>query len=86
MAHIDTLKAYEELITAGVSEQQAKSQVKTLDSSLRDVTGGLATRKDLQILESNLKYFFIYNLVGAVVGMIYAPIIVAGLLRWFGKI
>lgn len=93
MAHIDTFKYFQNLRDSGVPENQAAAQVQ----ALIDTMNGLATKEELkfeidllkkdlkqeiQIEIQNLKYFFIKSIVV----LIYAPLIVAAALRWFGKI
>lgn len=51
---LDTLKSYEELLAAGVSEAQAKAQVYILNDSLKDTV----SNKDLQILEKHIEAKF----------------------------
>jgi len=51
MAHIDTLKAFKDLIAAKVPKEQAEAQVQTLDASL----DGLATKEDLKDEIHNLE-------------------------------
>jgi hypothetical protein len=50
MAHIDTLKYYDELIAEKVPEKQARIQVRMLDSCL----DGLATKDDLLATKDDL--------------------------------
>lgn len=77
MSHIDTLQAYEELISAGIPEKEAKAQVHLINSSVEASVTDLATKKDLEVLEKDLKYI----LISSFVGFIYAPLLV-GLLIW----
>ncbi len=50
MEHVNTLKAYKDLMAAGVSETQAEAQVNLLNNSLDH----LATKDDLKNLEKDL--------------------------------
>ena len=81
MAHIDTLQAFEDLVASGISEQQAKAQVKTLNNAL----DGLATKEDLnvglQTLEKDLKVFFGYAIGGSLLTAFLLPTI-AGVVVW----
>ena len=77
MAHIDTLKAFRELVASGMPEKQAEAQVSVLDSSLRDATEDLATKKDLEILEKDLKVFFGYTVGGSFLALFLAPLLIA---------
>ncbi len=53
MNHIDTLKTYDDLVNSGVPTSQARAHVHALDSSFDSVV----TRKDLSIMEQDLKIF-----------------------------
>lgn len=61
MEHVNTLRAYKDLLASGVSETQAEAQVNLLNSSL-DSMGNLlnssldrmATKDDLRNLEKHL--------------------------------
>ena len=50
MANIDTLQAFENLISAGISEREAKAQVHLLNNALN----GVATKEDLNNLEKRI--------------------------------
>jgi hypothetical protein len=50
MAHIDTLKYYEDLIKSGQNETEAKAHVYTLNNALSD----LVTKEDLNSLEKRI--------------------------------
>lgn len=51
MAHIDTLQYFENLVSSGVPEEQAKAQVHALNASFDNV----ATKDDLFNLEYRLE-------------------------------
>ena len=89
------------LIESGVPPKQALEQALALDSALEhvatkeDLSGiekeldGIhkelalkATKEDLKIAIKDLKFFVVYTMLG----FIYAPVIVAIFLKWFGKI
>ena len=69
MAHIDTLKAFDELVTSGVPEKEARAQISVLEKSF----DGVVTTKDLQVMESNLKYFFTWEIVTVTIVIVTLP-------------
>ncbi len=77
MANIDTLQAFEDLVSAGTSEKEAKAQVHLLNNSLDGSVTKEDLRAGLEMLEKDLKYFFINSFIG----FIYAPLLV-GLVIW----
>lgn len=80
MSHINTLRIYEDLITSGIPEKQAKAQVHAIENFITD----LATKDDLssvmKMLEKDLKIFFGYLVGGTIIIAILIPII----LKLFG--
>lgn len=88
MKHFDTLAKYEECLASGMSEQQARVQVKTwmevYDFSRED----LATKNDLKVLEADInsrfkalesdidsKFRGVYVIGGAIFTVVCLPII-----------
>jgi hypothetical protein len=71
MSHIDTLQAYEDLVRSGIGEPQAKAQVHALNAAF----DGVATKADLQMLEKDLKIFFVYLVGGTLLVGLLIPII-----------
>ena len=69
MEHINTLKAYKEYKKAGYTEDQAVAAVEVLNTAF----DGVATSKDLQILESNLKIFFTFEILAVAIFVITLP-------------
>lgn len=73
MAHIDTLKAFEQLLNGGCTEQQAKAQI----YMTQDVVTDMVTKDDLtvalQLLEQHLKIYFSYMLGGTVLVTVLLP-------------
>lgn len=84
MSHIDTLKAYDELILSGTPDKQAREQIGFFTSSIE----GLATKEDLKtainMLEKDIK-LFIASLVGiTVILSIILPIATTFISKKFG--
>jgi hypothetical protein len=73
MENISTLEAFDNLVSAGVPEAQARAQVLTLNKSLDH----LATKQDLaheiKSSEYNLKVFLTGEIVAAVIIFISLP-------------
>lgn len=79
MEHVNTLRAYKDLMAAGVSETQAEAQVNLLNSSLDH----LATKDDLKNLEKHLSKEIAnlrWLIIGA--GTIFALPILKGILKF----
>jgi hypothetical protein len=90
MANIDTLQMYKEYLEGGYTEAQAMTAVKSLGVYHSD----LATKEDLlltkneftnglQMLEKDLKIFFVYSLGSTLLVGFILPIIVAIVLKYF---
>ena len=92
---IDTAKAYRIFIATGMSGEEAHIEAVAVSQAVENLVtkddlktevAKLATKDELkaeiQNLEKSLKYYFLKTFIV----LIYAPLIVAGILRWFGKI
>jgi hypothetical protein len=55
MEHVDTLKAYKELMAAGIPDKQAEAQVYFLDNAFEKAVFNLSTKEDLKELRGELK-------------------------------
>lgn len=77
MEHVNTLKAYKDLISSGVSEKEAEAHVYLLNTAFDNVV----TKKDLNILENDLKIFFSW-ILGATLLVAFILPILAKKLGW----
>lgn len=84
----NSLTYYESLVEKGVSPKEASAHAHALDNytnSLEVRLSDFVTKEDfrigMQILEKDLKYFFISSFVG----FIYAPIIVGLVIWWVSR-
>jgi len=91
MAHIDTLKAYEDLIESGVSANEAKAQVKLLDTSFDrfatkdDLANAvtrleMSTKNDILSMKNDLQLTFGLELFAIFAAILFLPMIERG---WF---
>ncbi len=55
MKHFDTLEKYEEYLAAGMSDKQARVHVKSLTETYEMSRDDLATKLDLDLVESRLE-------------------------------
>jgi hypothetical protein len=81
MEHVNTLKAYKDLVAAGVNEEQAEAQVMVLNSSFESV----ATKNDLNLMEANLKHFFTWEIIVILLAIMALPAISDRLTNVFRK-
>jgi hypothetical protein len=84
MSHIDTLKAYEDLVESGLTEKQAKAQVRTLDNSLDELATKEYLNKEFSIFRSDMRAD-ISGLKGDISFMIILPIFIGFVVQFLLK-
>lgn len=82
MNHIDTLQMYEDLVATGITHEQAKVHVHSLDKAFDHVV----TIQDLKILENDLKIYFGNLAKGTLFLAFIVPITIGIVLKLIGVV
>jgi len=73
--NIDTLEAYDDLIKAGVPDLQARAQIYNMSKATDDLITSKELKLALEMLEKDLKIFFVYIVGGALAANMVIPLL-----------